>query len=641
MRPHRFPMACEVRAGLHWLASGWLCGLFATVAAGQPVVTGQRVVTGTVETVTSDGLTIRDAAGDVQSVRVQGKGEPGIALSDGTLLAATPLVRVSGECVVARLRPGRIVRFRCLLNDAGRADGTIRDLTVLDGDGVELGVRTVDPEGSDDDSASRYREREVTAAVKLAGPRRLVVELPADRAYARKTVLGVPLERQARGRLESDDPARIEPGARVERLEAIWLANGDLVARRLEVENPAAGSLADRGDDPLERKYRGLSDEPPAEPRLVRSPHFAFVTDVSDREWAVIRDKLERMVAALETFLGRRMTGVVEGFVARDLARFPAGLIDDEYGLAKIRRGEGVCMNSSLGRQRQARLYACGDHGVIQHECVHGICHLAFGSTGPTWLSEGLAELGQYWRADDQTVDLPPPVVAHLQHAEPKRTLLEIAEPGRTASGTWQDYAWRWAVCHLLANNPNYSSRFVPLAIGLMERRPGVSFESVYGPVAKEVSFEYDQFLATLGNGYRSDLTAWPWTATFQKLSGSAEKTVPIKARAGWQAARVLVEPGTTYDVMAEGRWRIAAAGQPLDADGEADGRGRLVAAVFADFRLSAEVPLGREASFEPPVAGQLFLRCADAWTELADNDGELRVTIRRGGQPATDGPAP
>jgi hypothetical protein len=30
------------------------------------------------------------------------------------------------------------------------------------------------------------------------------------------------------------------------------------------------------------------------------------------------------------------------------------------------------------------------------------------------------------------------------------------------------------------------------------------------------------------------------------------------------------------------------------------------------------------------PTAGQLFLRCDDAWTELADNDGELTVTIRR-----------
>jgi hypothetical protein len=35
-------------------------------------------------------------------------------------------------------------------------------------------------------------------------------------------------------------------------------------------------------------------------------------------------------------------------------------------------------------------------------------------------------------------------------------------------------------------------------------------------------------------------------------------------------------------------------------------------------------------ALFEPPAAGQLFLRCTDAWTELGDNDGEVTVTIRR-----------
>ena len=115
------------------------------------------------------------------------------------------------------------------------------------------------------------------------------------------------------------------------------------------------------------------------------------MTDVSDREWGVISFKLERMVEALEKFIGRKMTGVVEGFVARDLARFPPGLIDEEYGVEKIRRGEGVCVNSRLGPQRHARLYSCADHGVIQHECVHGICHLTFGSTWPTWLGEGLA----------------------------------------------------------------------------------------------------------------------------------------------------------------------------------------------------------------------------------------------------------
>jgi hypothetical protein len=51
--------------------------------------------------------------------------------------------------------------------------------------------------------------------------------------------------------------------------------------------------------------------------------------------------------------------------------------------------------------------------------------------------------------------------------------------------------------------------------------------------VAREVSFEYDQFLATLGNGYRSDLTAWPWQAKFQRLADSAEGTVKIKAKGG------------------------------------------------------------------------------------------------------------
>ena len=42
---------------------------------------------------------------------------------------------------------------------------------------------------------------------------------------------------------------------------------------------------------------------------------------------------------------------------------------------------------------------------MIQHECVHGFCHLTFGSTGPTWLSEGIAELGHHWRDGDTAVE--------------------------------------------------------------------------------------------------------------------------------------------------------------------------------------------------------------------------------------------
>ena len=51
---------------------------------------------------------------------------------------------------------------------------------------------------------------------------------------------------------------------------------------------------------------------------------------------------------------------------------------------------------------------------------------------------------------------------------------------------------------------------------------------------------------------------------------------------------------------------------------------------MFADYTLTPEIPLGAKSALEPPAAGQLFLRCADAWTELGDNDGEVTVTIRR-----------
>jgi hypothetical protein len=54
------------------------------------------------------------------------------------------------------------------------------------------------------------------------------------------------------------------------------------------------------------------------------------------------------------------------------------------------------------------------------------------------------------------------------------------------------------------------------------------------------------------------------------------------------------------------------------------------VGAVFSDFTLSKEVPLGMKKTLKPPTSGQLVLRCVDTWTELADNNGEITVTIRR-----------
>ncbi len=78
----------------------------------------------------------------------------------------------------------------------------------------------------------------------------------------------------------------------------------------------------------------------------------------------------------------------------------------------------------------------------------------------------------------------------------------------------------------------------------------------------------------------------------------------------------------------------MAADAESTGPEGDAADRGRLTGALYAEFTLSPEIPLGSHTSWIAPADGILMLRPADAWTELADNDGTVSVTIRRGEAP-------
>jgi len=380
-------------------------------------------------------------------------------------------------------------------------------------------------------------------------------------------------------------------------------------------------------------RHRSLSDEPKPEPRPISSRHFSFLSDVSDREARLILDKLETMVGLLERFFGRRQQGIIEGFIVHDLAVWPEGVLGEPLGIEKIKEPAGVCFTTVLGPTRQAVLYACDDHGIIQHECTHGFCHLTFGGVGPLWLAEGLAELGRWWREKERGVNADPAIIAHLRSAS-SPSLSAITAPDQPPSNDWRDYTWRYALCQMLVDNPNYADRFRTLAVALMEGRPGVSFEGTFGPVGRELAFEFDQFLAHVGNGSRADLTAWPWKVKQRKLAPGGIGRAKVKGAGGWQASGVEVEAGAVYVIRADGTWRMTADGEPTGPDGDPTGRGRLVGALFADFTLAAEFAIGAHTSWIAPADGILMLRPADAWTELADNAGTLSITIRRGEAP-------
>lgn len=594
-------------------------------AQQQVTLLGFEELQGTVESTSPGRLVIKDSDGKAVSLRIQQKDQQTVALSGSAVIRYPADVQVTGVLAAKSLKPGQQVQVEVEMNRLGRVRGEVRRLSLVGGEDEAAGVEPLE-EGNEPGAQVRCR---VVGVIGRLLEERLIIKVPPSE-FTRKTTLAVPMAAEAEVHFASDDYRRAGPGAVVRELTAARFSTGDLVVKTLRIEVADTTASASRAEERLAVKYRHLSDEPVA-PRQIRSAHFLLVSDISERQAAILLEKLETMVGLLSNYFGQPPTNVIRGFVVHDLSAWPDGVLTEPQGIERIRAGAGICFQQSLGNQRSATLYACDDHGVVQHEATHAYCGLAFGSTGPTWLAEGVAEMGQYWKADQRAVDIDPRVIAYIRNSRPQRTLAEIAVPGRVEAGGWQDYAWRWALCHLLANNPNYSDRFKPLAIALMSRRVEASFAAVYGPLAPQISFEYDQFLQHLDNGYRADLCAWQWNRDFKPLQSGRNVKTTVAARGGWQASGVRLEAGLSYDVAAQGTWKIAGDGAEFDADGDATGRGRLVAAILdANLRLSPPIELGKRATWQAPSDGQLYLRCREHWNRLEDNDGQLQVWLRR-----------
>jgi hypothetical protein len=348
------------------------------------------------------------------------------------------------------------------------------------------------------------------------------------------------------------------------------------------------------------------------------------------------------MLELISKYWGRNSVGVIEMFVVKDLSKWPGGAIPDE-GLASIRGGAGITVTRRLqsgdGFLAKAIVYAIADRGTPQHEVVHAYCGQAFGRTGPLWYSEGMAEMGQYWRVNDLSVNANPSVIRYLRNSEPK-SLREIVYAQEITGDSWQNYAWRWALCHLLATNTNYHTRFHVLGLALLTNQPDASFEQAFGAMAQEISFEYRQFLRNVEMGYRADLCSWDWKAKFKLAKTGNTTQAKIDAGKGWQPSRLILTEGEEYEYSVSGKWSTKENGPCVDPDGDASGRGRLIGALLTevngDYHLSEPFELGRFDSFKSPGPGNLYLRCRDEWSSIADNRDSVtvRLKLKRKGEP-------
>lgn len=392
--------------------------------------------------------------------------------------------------------------------------------------------------------------------------------------------------------------------------------------------------LSDTTSAIAQRKSETVGSQPESvAPRDVRSKNFLLHTDLNDKDAGELLERLETMLRLISTYWAQPNRKTIECYVVKDLSNWPPNSIDPT-GLASIRARAGVTSTRVVARgnlfDAKSVVYAYANRGTPQHEAVHAYCGQTFGRTGPLWYSEGMAEMGNYWKEGDASVNCHEAVVRYIHSTEPK-SLNAIVNSREVTGDSWQNYAWRWALCHLLANNPNYRDRFRPLGLAMLTGRRA-SFAGTYGGMAEEISFEYLFFLNHFDIGYRADLCFWDWKTRYRAPRGASRLTASIDAKAGWQASRCLVRAGTEYEYAASGTWRVDKESERVDADGAADGTGRLVAAVFDDdeYELGEPFELGVCGKFTAKSDGQLVLRCREPWHKINDgNAGRISVQIK------------
>lgn len=368
-------------------------------------------------------------------------------------------------------------------------------------------------------------------------------------------------------------------------------------------------------------------------PRDVRSRNFLVHTDLNDKDAEDLLERLETMLRLISKYWAQPNRKVIECYVVKDLKNWPPNAFEPA-GLASIQNRAGVTRTTVrlLGRQFDAKsvVYAYANRGTPQHEAVHAYCGQTFGRTGPTWYAEGMAEMGNYWKECDASVNCHESVVRYIHASEPK-SLNAIVNSNEVTGDSWQNYAWRWALCHLLANNPNYRQRFRPLGLAMLTGQRA-SFNGTYGSMAEEISFEYLFFLEHFDIGYRADLVYWDWKTRYSSPRGSRKLTSNIQSRGGWQASRCRVKADTRYEHSASGKWQVDESADLVDADGAEDGSGRLIGAIFDsnEYKLGEPFELGAYGTFTAEADGVLVLRCRDDWHRINDgNSGTMKVLIK------------
>lgn len=345
----------------------------------------------------------------------------------------------------------------------------------------------------------------------------------------------------------------------------------------------------------------------------------------------------------------------VTGSLMRSAERFrAAGLLPDE--IPKFRNGYSQGTRLWLYDQTNdsAPTTPYYRRHLLLHEGVHSLMNTQLGALGPPWYAEGTAEMLATHSGSGGAVttgflprrsqDVPGwgriEMVRQAVAAGRSKSLRDVLGFDTRAHRENEPYGWCWTIAALLDGHPRYRDRFRKLKASVGELDFDARFEALFARDLGPLAEEWEVLVGQLEYGY--DFARMAIDFVDGRPLKSEPHNVSVKADRGWQSSGVAVQAGRSYRLRATGRFQVAQSSGPWisEAGGVTiryyQGRplGQLLAAVRPSDAarrvgaLARPSEVGLSAVLQPEHTGTLYLRINDSPAELAENAGELTVTV-------------
>ncbi len=297
---------------------------------------------------------------------------------------------------------------------------------------------------------------------------------------------------------------------------------------------------------------------------------------------------------------------------------------------------------------------------LLLHEGTHSFMYEMFGTCGPSWYMEGVAELlaTHRWKPGALRLGVYPerrqdfPLLGRIRMVQDEvtagrmLTIDEILRYDGEAFLSQLPYGWSWALCSWLENHPRYRQRFGKLRRALNSDSADDATPADLNDLLlrltkddrKQLNLEWTFFCREIDQGHDFARAAVDFRPA-RSLDGR-RATVEVAADRGWQSSGLRVAAGQAYRLTATGRYQVAQDPQIwwCEPDGVTleyhRGRplGQLMVTIVAEDRARPAVhePLavGSQRTWQPAVSGVAYFRINESSAKLADNAGNLTVTM-------------